>query len=178
MTDFRGGVVNPAVPKPALTLTSQLGETYDFRKETDGHATLLFFGYTNCPDVCPLQMARIAAALRDLDPSVVKQLRVVFVSVDPERDTPERLAQWLGAFHESFIGLTGESEQVDAALGEMRFQPGRVERLDDGSYGVAHASAVIGYTPDNVGRLLYFSGTTAEDFAHDIPRLVRFRDGG
>jgi protein SCO1 len=175
LTDFHGGVVNPPVPKPALMLTSQSGEPYDFREETDGHATLLFFGYTYCPDVCPLQMARIAGALRELDQSVVDAIRVVFVSVDPERDTPERLTEWLGAFHESFIGLTGSQQQVGEALQQMSFQPGRVERLEGGAYGVSHASAVIGYTPDNVGRLLYFSGTTQEDFAHDIPLLVRFK---
>lgn len=177
LTDFRGGVVEPAVPKPTFTLTDQSGESFDFREETDGYATLLFFGYTYCPDICPLQMARIAGAMRELDPSIVDQIKVVFVSVDPQRDTPERLGQWLGALHEAFIGLTGESEDVNEALRQMRFQPGSVESLGGEDYGVSHASPVIAYTRDNVGRLLYFAGTRQEDFAHDIPLLVRFRGG-
>lgn len=78
--------------KPALVGLDQHGEPYDFRAETAGAPTLLFFGYTHCPDACPAQMAILAAALDDVDPQVRDALEVVFVTVDPDRDTPERPA--------------------------------------------------------------------------------------
>ncbi|HSG47004.1 MAG TPA: SCO family protein, partial [Longimicrobiales bacterium] len=83
----------PVTPldKVSFTLTDTRGRPFDFRAETDGHITLLFFGYTFCPDICPVHMATLAAALTELDPGVRQDVRVVFVTVDPQRDTPERL---------------------------------------------------------------------------------------
>ena len=75
--------------------------------------TLLFFGYTYCPDVCPIHMANIAAVKKKLPPDVASRLKVVFVTTDPERDTPERITQWLSHFDRSFIGLTGTLEEVN-----------------------------------------------------------------
>ena len=174
LEDFRGGSVTPHVPKVDFTLTDQNNREFNFRRDTDGYGTLLFFGYTYCPDICPIQMAQIASAIGELDEDVIERLKVVFVSVDPARDTPERLAQWLGAFHPSFIGLTGTKEEIDEIQRQMRFQPGVLEQTDTDNYGVSHASAVIGFTPDNVGRFLYFAGITRDDYVNDIPLLVRF----
>ncbi len=120
-------------------------------------------------------MAQIASALGELDADVIDRLKVIFVSVDPERDTAERLAEWLGAFHPSFVGLRGPKEDVDAIQLQMRFQPGVIEQTDTGNYGVSHASAVIGFTSDNLGRFLYFAGTKKEDYVNDIPLLVRYK---
>jgi len=174
----RGGAVKPTVPKPAFTLTDQHGKSFDFRKETDGHVTLLFFGYTYCPDICPLQMARIGAAMKQIDPDIAAQIKVVFVSLDPARDTPERLSQWLGAFHPDMVGLTGSVDEVNSAVAGMGFAPARMEEGEGEDYAVSHPAMVIAYTPDNVGRLLYFSGIKAEDWVHDLPILVESDWGG
>ncbi|HEY7573705.1 MAG TPA: SCO family protein, partial [Thermoanaerobaculia bacterium] len=95
---LRGTELDPSWPKPDFTLTDTEGGPFDFRARTDGFVTLLFFGYTHCPDVCPVHMANIAAVLADLDYADRARIRVVFVTTDPERDTPGRLREWLDRF--------------------------------------------------------------------------------
>jgi protein SCO1/2 len=175
----RGGQVNPSIPKPSFTLPATDGTAFDFRAETDGFVTLLFFGYTSCPDICPLHMARIGAAMKELDTRVTERVKVVFVSTDPERDTPERIRNWLDAFHSDFIGIRGELDEINALISGIRFAPARREELEDGAYGVSHPSGVIAYTPDNQGRFLYLGGLggSKEDWLHDLP-ILAFRDFG
>src|SRR5688500_19129520 len=91
---FRGMMLTPPRGKPDFTFTSTTGAPYQFRKETDGRVTLLFFGYTYCPDVCPMHMANISAVLKKLDYADRQRVRVVFVTTDPDRDTPQRLRSW------------------------------------------------------------------------------------
>jgi protein SCO1 len=171
--EYRGMVVQPPGPKPDFTLTNATGRPYRFRAETDGHLTLLFFGYTHCTDVCPVHMANIAAALRRLGPGVSSRLRVVFVTTDPERDTPDRLKTWLANFDSTFIGLTGTPAEIDQALNAAGLPAATRERLPDGSYAIGHAAWVIAYTPDDRERVLYPSGIQPDDWAHDLPRLAR-----
>ena len=100
--------------RPSFTLTDTTGAAYDFKAATAGRPTLLFFGYTNCPDVCPTTMADVAVALRGLDPALAAEVQVVFVTTDPAFDTPEVLGEYLGRFDADlptpFVGLTGEQE--------------------------------------------------------------------
>jgi protein SCO1/2 len=83
---YRGGLVNPPLPKPKFTLTDTSGVPFDLSVKTQGLVTLLFFGYTHCPDMCPNQMAMIGSALRKMPAEVADQLKVVFVTTDPARD--------------------------------------------------------------------------------------------
>jgi protein SCO1/2 len=83
-------VLSPPLPKPDFVFTDTSGEAFDFQQETEGYVTLLYFGYTHCPDICPSHMADVAAVI-DRNPDWVEHVKVVFVSVDPARDTPERL---------------------------------------------------------------------------------------
>jgi protein SCO1/2 len=170
---YRGLVLEPPGPKPDFTLTSAAGRPFRFRAETDGHLTLLFFGYTHCPDVCPVHMANIAAALHRLGPGVRDAIRVVFVTTDPGRDTGRHLRAWLANFDTTFIGLTGSPAAIDRALHAAGLPSSIPERLPDGSYAFDHAAAVIAYTPDDRERVLYMSGIQADDWAHDLPRLMR-----
>ena len=100
--ELRGTVMEVPILKPDLVLTDMEGRLYDLRAETDGYLSLVFFGYTNCPDVCPVHMATLAGVFDELAPEVRDAMKVIFVSTDPERDTPDRLRQWLGAYHPSF----------------------------------------------------------------------------
>lgn len=178
VSELRGWVTTPPLPKPEFTLTSMAGEPYAFHEETEGYVTLVFFGYTYCPDICPVHMANIAAVKRKLEPEVANQIKVVFVTTDPERDTPERLREWLGNFDSSFVGLYGSLEEVNAIQAAIGLPPARIEesadstRFPDG-YGVAHAAAVVAYTTDNQAHVQYAFGTRQEDWAHDLPRLVK-----
>lgn len=166
----------PPLEKPDFTFTDTRGEPYDFRARTEDRLALLFFGYTYCPDVCPLHMSRIAAALDSVPAELKQRIEVVFVSVDPKRDTPERLAEWLGRFDPSFVGLRAPQEEVDALMGRLDFPPTMFPDGTEGSdYGVGHPGMVWGFTPDGAGRLLWFAGVTAEDYRNDLVQVTSHR---
>src|SRR5579864_8135641 len=104
---YRGGVVTPPLPKPKFVLTDTSGAAFDFRQSTDGYVTLLFFGYTNCPDQCPMHMADLGAALKKLPADIADRVKLVFVTTDPTRDSADVVRRWLDLFDRRFIGLTG-----------------------------------------------------------------------
>ncbi|MBC7373719.1 MAG: SCO family protein, partial [Frankiales bacterium] len=101
--------------RPAFVLTDTSGAAYDFTAQTAGKPTLLYFGYTNCPDECPTAMADIAGALRQVPESLRSRTRVVFVTTDPDRDTAPLIRRFLDQFSVDFVGLRGTQAQVDAA---------------------------------------------------------------
>jgi Uncharacterized protein SCO1/SenC/PrrC, involved in biogenesis of respiratory and photosynthetic systems len=109
-----GPSLGQAIPKPDFTLTATDGSQFNFRQQTEGKITLLFFGYTHCPDVCPVHLANIAAALHTLGPEVQRKVEVVFVTTDPDRDTPEVIRAWLDKFDPKFVGLRGTLDEVNA----------------------------------------------------------------
>ncbi|MFN8580421.1 MAG: SCO family protein [Gemmatimonadaceae bacterium] len=108
MTGFRGVSLSNPITKPSFVLTGTNGQPWDFARETEGKVALLFFGYTHCPDVCPLHMANIAAVLKKMPFEQRDLIRVVFVTTDPARDTPERLKEWLGAIDPTFGPTLGD----------------------------------------------------------------------
>ena len=170
---LRGRVLSEAKGKPDFVLTDTRGDPFDFRRETDGYLTLLFFGYTHCPDVCPVHMANIAAVLREIDPSVVARVKVVFVTTDPARDTPERLRQWLDSFDPTFIGLTGDTESIGAAERALDLPAAELGPPDStGSYFVGHSAVVVAFTPDDQAHVVYPFGTRQADWANDLPKLL------
>jgi protein SCO1 len=170
---FRGGVYAEPMPKPSFTLTDMDGSAWDFVAETEGRLALLFFGFTYCPDICPVHLANLAAVLRDLEPQVRRMITVVFVTGDPERDTPERLREWLGAFDPTFVGLRGTVDEVNAVLADLRLPPVIHEEPDArGNYAVGHPAQILAFTPDGYLRLVYPFGIRQADWAHDLQRLV------
>ena len=172
----------PPRPKPEFTLTDTEGKPFDFKRDTHGYATLLFFGYTHCPDVCPVHMANIAAVLHNLPPTVTQKVKMVFVTTDPERDTPEVLRAFLDKFDAGFIGLTGSPDEILAAQAAAKIPAATKEVPDSGGkpgeYFVGHAAFVFAYTPDGLGRFLYPFGIRQNDWAHDIPRLAEWDTQG
>ena len=173
-SDYRGGLVSPPLPKPKFTLTDTSGAQFDFRAKTDGYVTLLFFGYTDCPDMCPLQMQTMAKALKTLPPDTADQFRVVFVTTDPERDKPEALRLWLDHFDKRFVGLTGSQGAIDAAAVASGLPPAKKSAVrPDGTYDVGHAAFVLAYTKDNLAHVIYPVGVKQADWAHDLPRLAK-----
>jgi len=95
---YRGGLVTPPLPKPRFTLTDTSGAPFDFWRQTDGYVTLLFFGYTRCPDECPMHVSNIAQGLKKLPAGAGDRVKLVFVTTDPARDTPKVLRAWLNQF--------------------------------------------------------------------------------
>lgn len=176
---LRGAVLPEPAPKPPFTLIDMHGRPFDFAAETEGRLTLLFFGFTHCPDICPVHLANLAAVLRDQTPELRRQTRVVFVSADPERDTPERLQEWLAAFDPSFIGVRGSLEEVNAILSELRLAPAVIGPRDErGNYSVGHPAQILAFTPDGYLRVMYPFGTRQADWANDLPQLVAWSGDG
>ncbi len=170
--DLRGSRLIEPWPKPAFVLTDTDGRPFDFEAETEAFVTFLFFGYTYCPDICPVHMANLSAVLKRLDPQVSGRVKVVFVSTDPDRDTPDRIRAWLNTFDPSFVGLRGPLDSVNVIQRSIGLPPAVIVDGDDDSYTVGHSAQVLAYTTDNLLHVMYPFGTRQEDWAHDIPRLV------
>ena len=162
---FAGREISEPKPRPAFTLTDQTGVRFDFAAETAGQPTLLFFGYANCPDVCPTTMADVALALQSVPADVAARTRVVFVTTDPARDTPEFLGNYLARFDQGlpnrFIGLTGTQLEVDTAQ-----TVAGVPLAESG--GTMHATSLLLYGSDDAARVMFSAGDTQAEIAQDL----------
>ncbi|TXR96399.1 SCO family protein [Streptomyces sp. col6] len=166
-------VLDQPFTKPDLVLTDTHGKKYDLRKETEGRPTLIYFGYTNCPDVCPLIMSNIAVAKKSLPKADQDKLRVVFVTTDPERDTPASLGSWLKAQDPSFIGLTGDFPAIQAGARQIGIGIDAPKKEKDGTVVSMHGSQVIAFSPrTDKGYVLYSEDTTPDDYTKDLPKIV------
>lgn len=178
-TAFRGVALPSPIAKPALMLTDADGQPYDFVERTRGKVALLFFGYTHCPDVCPLHMANIAAVLKTMPAEDRARVATVFVTTDPERDTPARLKEWLANFDPSFVGLTGTAAEITSAQAALNLPPAQREypSADSSAYFVGHAAQVFAFARDGYAYTIYPFGIRQEDWANDLPLLVRDATG-
>jgi protein SCO1 len=170
---YRGGVITPPLPKPKFTLTDTSGARFDFREQTQGYVTLLFFGYTYCPDQCPLHMANLGAALKKMPAGVADRVKLIFVTTDPARDLPLVLRRWLDLFDKRFIGLTGTEAAIEAVQRAAGVPPAQKAGASNGNYAVAHASFVLAYTNDNLAHVIYPGGVSKDDWVHDLPLLIK-----
>jgi protein SCO1/2 len=166
--------------KSDFTLIDTEGKPCHFATDTRGLVTLLYFGYTNCPDVCPQHLVNIAGALKRMSPSDQEKVRVVFVTTDPVRDTPDRLRGWLDNFDKRFVGVAGSLDSVNAIEARFGIPQSQVEQMakmpagpHPVTYGVGHAAQVLAFTPDDSLRAEYPSGFTMDDWANDLPRLLK-----
>lgn len=171
--NYRGGLVTPPLPKPGFVLTDTSGAPFDFRQRTEGYVTLLFFGYTNCPDQCPMHMANLGAALKKLPAGMADRVKLVFVTTDPARDSRAVLRRWLDLFDRHFIGLTGTDRAVEA-VERAAGVPLAVKTGPAGSnYAVSHANFVLAFSKDNLAHVIYPGGVSRDDWVHDLPMLIR-----
>jgi protein SCO1/2 len=136
----------------------------DFR----GKWTLVFFGFTNCPDICPTTLAELAQVMDDLGPQA-DAVQPLFISVDSDRDRPEALAEYVPQFHPSILGLAGTPEQIEAAAASFKVFYERVqeETAPDG-YTMGHTSQVLLFDPDGGFVRLYGYGTPAPEITADL----------
>ena len=154
----------------SLELTDHNGQRRtlaDFR----GRVVVLFFGFTHCPDVCPTTMAEMAQVMKELGPDAAR-VQVLFITVDPERDTPDVLSRYVPAFHPSFLGLHGNAEDTAKVAREFKIHFQK-QKLASGGYTVDHSAGT--YILDAEGRLRLFAqyGTGAPALLHDIRQLLK-----
>ena len=167
------GIVMPqAYRVPDVTLKDSHGTPYDVRKRLTKPLTLVFFGYTNCPDICQVVMANIASAMTRLDGRQRAEVGMVFVTTDPSRDTAPVLRSYLDRFDPSFEGLTGPISTITAfgkALG-VPIQTGK--KLPSGGYDVSHGTQVLGVVPGGTAPVVWTEGTSPGDMADDITTIL------
>ncbi|BBC34617.1 SCO1/SenC [Streptomyces graminofaciens] len=173
-----GTVLDSPFKKPDLVLTDTHGEKYDLRKETQGKPTLIYFGYTNCPDVCPLTMNNLAVAKKEvskkLSKSELADLRLVFVTTDPERDTPKELGKWLKGIDPEIVGLTGDFDTIQAGARTLGISINPPTKDENGKTVSEHGTQVIAFSPKtNGGYVLYGEDATVQDYEKDLPKLLK-----
>jgi protein SCO1/2 len=168
---FKGGEIRPPMAAGALDLTDQHGQPFSLERER-GNVLVVFFGYTTCPDLCPTTLSDYTAVKEALGKEA-ERARFVLVTVDPERDTAERLKTYLDFFDPDFIGLRGTPEQIEAAKQAYGVISRKVEYPDSATgYLVDHTS--LTYVIDTEGRLrlTYGHGTDPADIADDVRHLL------
>jgi protein SCO1/2 len=162
---YAGTHLTTPYQKPEFTLTDSTGAPFDFAARTAAGPTLLFFGYTHCPDVCPTTMADIAVGLRRVDPAVAAETSVVFVTTDPARDSGEVLGEYLGRFDADlptqFIGLTGSQDQIDQA--QLAAGVPLAQEM-----GQTHSALLLLYGTDGEADVAFDAENSGADIAHDL----------
>ncbi|MGW2565493.1 SCO family protein [Streptomyces sp. NPDC001537] len=168
-------VLDKPFEKPDLVLTDTTGKKYDFRKETAGRPTLIYFGYTHCPDICPLTMNNLAVAKKALPKAEQDKLRVVFVTTDPGRDTPPELGKWLKGIDPQFVGLTGDFATIQAGARTLgiSIEPTHKDKKTGKTVSV-HGTQVIAFSPKtDGGYVLYDEDATVDDYTKDLPKIIK-----
>jgi len=158
------------MPTLAFTLTDDQGKTVsasDFR----GKVVLLYFGYTHCPDVCPLTLAHLHVVMQRLG-KLADGTRILFVSVDPARDTPAVLHAYVNAFDPRVVGLTGAASDIEALVKRYRASFTREPSTGDGNYEVSHSSAIYVFDRDGNPRVLATPADSQDDLVHDLHLLL------
>lgn len=189
-------VVDPPLHPADVTLNDTNGARFHLARPAADKVTALFFGFTNCDDVCPTTMADLAAARRSLPPALADKVTVVFVTVDPKRDTPAVLKEWLSRFDEDFIGLRGPIELVHQAerslyavesstdspptdhhtksppTGHHHTDDHADSTTDEADHEVSHSGSVYVFGPGDRS-LIYTGGTSAQQYAEDFTHLLK-----
>ncbi|MCP4188178.1 MAG: SCO family protein [Gammaproteobacteria bacterium] len=158
-----------------FSLTNQFGNSFT-KDNLKGHWSYLFFGYTNCPDICPTTMNVLVEMERQLQQDTdLEKPGFVFVSVDPDRDTPEQLAQYMTYFHRDFLGVSGPDDQLKILTKPLGifYQKNQPEGNED-SYAMQHSSAILLLNPDGAVQALTSPPYDATIMANDYRNIVDF----
>ena len=167
---FQGSLIEPPVAAPQFELTDMNGQPFQL-SELDGQVVVMFFGYTSCPDVCPVTLTEFLQIRSKLG-EAAEEVSFVFVTVDPERDTPERMRKYLTNFDPEIIGLTGERSDLEPVWASYGVYQAKAEGPSDEYYLVDHSSRVYVIDPDGNLRLTYLFGTEDKLITEDVRHLA------
>ena len=173
---FKGTGLDTPYALPTATWTDLDGRAVNW--PADGlpkPVTVVFFGYTHCPDVCATQLADAAAAMRRLDPGVRSKVGLEFVTVDPARDAAATMRSYLARFDPSFVGLIGSLSTIDSsatALGVALTGKATSTAAGAGGYEVGHGAQLIGFGPDRKASVIWLPGTAVGDLRDDLTTLA------
>jgi protein SCO1/2 len=169
---YTGGSSLPkpyAMPEVSLTDTS--GRPYNLSTTPSKPVTLLFFGYTNCPDVCIAVLSDVSLALQRMAPADRDHIQMIFITTDPARDKEKQIRSYLDRFNPSFVGLTGPMSTIKRAAAEVGVDIEGKKKLPSGGYEVGHSAQVIGFSR-NSGEVIWTPGTPVGALKHDFALLV------
>lgn len=170
---FRGTMyAEPYPPAPEIELTRANGVSFRL-SEMRGNTVLLFFGYTSCPDVCPTTMAELKQALEKLGEEDAKHVRILFVTVDPARDTSERVQEYVDHFNPDFVGLSGTESELAEVWKDYGVFRENVEGNSAAGYLVNHTARVTLIDRNGNLRLSYAFDTPVDNIVHDLKLLLK-----
>ncbi len=171
--EFKGARLEPAMPLPDFELKSTTGQPFHL-SDVKGDIALVYFGYTYCPDVCPLTLALLKQALAGLEGR--ERVHVIFISVDPERDTPAVLRRYLDAFDPTFVGLSDDFAKVEQVMKPYGAMAKREEVPDSAAgYLMSHTARLFLVGPEQKLLLTYPHGFQPADLHSDLAYLLKNR---
>ena len=170
---YRAGQTHAPYRVPATPLTDTGGHPYSLTRDTDKPLTLVYFGYTHCPDTCQVMMANITSALTRLDAADRANVDVVFITTDPARDTRTVLRRYLDHFDPSFIGLTGDLDTIAKVGRPLAVYVAAGDKLPSGGRELnSHSTQITAITSDDTSPVLWTQDTSSADLAADIHTLL------
>lgn len=169
---YGGAELTQPYTMPDATLTDSAGQRFALRSGTDKPVVVVFFGYTNCPDICKTTLSDLASALNRVSPETRGKIQVLLITTDPERDTPAVLKAYLERFDPSFIGLTADLDEIKKIGASMGVVVEGTTKTADGGYEVNHSTQVIAFDADRRGRLVWTQGTAIGAFKDDFERFA------
>jgi len=167
---FQGSLIDPPVEAPHFELSDVNGQRFQLG-ELGGQVVIMFFGYTSCPDVCPVTLTDFLRIRSKLG-NHAEKVSFVFVTVDPERDTPERMKKYLTNFDPAIIGLTGERTELESVWSSYGVYEAKVDGGSEVNYLVDHSSRIYVIDADGNLRLTYLFGTENQVIIEDVRHLV------
>ena len=170
---YGGAELDHPYDLPDISLTDTNGKEFAVRTASDKPVLAFFFGYTNCPDICLSVLTDLASAVTRLPEDVRNRMQVVFVTVDPHRDTPEVMGKYLARIDPGFVGLTGDPKSIEQLAASMGVAIEGIEDHHDGAYDVTHSTQVVGFDAQRRGVIVWTQGTSIGTFRADFERLVR-----
>jgi protein SCO1/2 len=173
---LHGTVLDPPFSVADIALTDTDGQEYSLTASTDKRLTLVFFGYTHCPDICGIVMSNLATTMTRLSDSDRAQVDVVYVTTDPARDTPAVLDRYLDHVHPGFIGLTGNLRDIIEVARPLAVGVTQGERLPSGGYDVTHGTTITGIDSDDKAPVYWSQETSSAEFAEDIHHLLATKE--
>lgn len=172
---YHGAVLTQPYDVPDVVFTDTDGADYSLAGDSRTPLTLVFFGYTHCPDVCQMVMSTITSGLTRLTPQEREQVGVVFVTTDPARDDAGTLRSYLDQFDDGFTGLTSDLATITTVAEDLGVYVARGAKLPGGGYEVDHSTPVVGLDDVGSAPIVWTQGTSSQEFAEDIEKLLAER---
>ena len=169
---MHGAVLSEQYVVPETTLTATDGSDYSLTEDTTAPLTLVFFGYTRCPDICQIVMADIASAVTRLDAEDRSKVDVLLVTSDPARDDPAALREYLDRFNPEFEGLTGDLGKIVDVANELGVAIEKGAKMPSGGYEVTHGTQIVAIDERDRSPIVWTEGTSPAQLAEDLTALL------